>query len=276
MSNKPKIVAVNGSPNRHGGNTGQLVRMLENKLVAEGFEMEMISLAEKRIWYCAGCGFCLENEKGNCWIKDDHKKIVKKLLSADGVILASPVYIISVSGQMKVFLDRCLGIGHKPRPTWKPGLVVCVSGGMGETEVAGYLAHPALKIFGAYPVGKLTAISAAPGEFLGKENVEARAADLAGDLARAVREKRRYPATDKDLLFYQFMGDMVASHKKVMAGDYDHWKKHDLFESFESYTKQRYTHVEIPPELKKARMKKIMGNHNKQYKIQGTGDKAKG
>ena len=142
--------------------------------------------------------------------------------------------------------------------------------------MASYLAHPALKIFGAYPVGKLTAISAFAGEFLGKEDVEARAADLAGDLARAVREKRRYPATDKDLLFYQFMGDLVASHKKVMSGDYNHWEKYDLLESFESYTKQSYTHVETPPKMRKARMRKIMGSHNKQYMIQGTGHKAKG
>jgi len=265
MNNSPKIVAINGSPNRRGGNTGQILQMLEKTLAAENFEMEIICLSEKRIWYCAGCGFCLENEKGGCWIKDDHKEILEKLLAADGIILASPVYIISVPGQMKVFLDRCLGIGHKPRPTWKPGLVACVSAGMGETEVADYLAHPALKIFGAYPVGKLTAISVFPGGFLGKEDVEARAADLARDLARAVREKRRYPATDKDLLFYQFMRDLVERHKQVMAGDFNHWEKHGLFEGFEAYTKQGYTHVETPPDLRKARMKKIKGSHNKQY-----------
>ncbi len=266
MNTKPRIVAVNGSPNRRGGNTGQLLKMLEATLNEEGIEMEAICLAEKRIWFCAGCGVCLENEAGKCWINDDHRAITDKLLSADGVILASPVYIMSVTGQMKVFLDRCLGIGHKPRPTWKPGLVVCVSGGMAETEVANYLSHPALKIFGAFPVGQLTAISTLPGQFLGKEDVESRAADLGRELSRAIKDKRRYPATDKDLYFYHFMGNLVKEDKDSMMGDYEHWDKQGLFEGFENYVKQRYSRIQIDPEHRNAVLKKVFANHNKQYK----------
>jgi len=48
-----------------------------------------------------------------------------------------------------------------------------------------------------------------PGGFLGKDAVEARAVDWARDLARAIKEKRRYPATDRDLRFYQFMESLV-------------------------------------------------------------------
>jgi hypothetical protein len=116
---------------------------------------------------------------------------------------------------MKTFLDRSLALGHKPRPAWKPGLAISVSAGLGETDVASYLAFW-LRTFGAFSVGTLTAMALAPGGFWGKEAVEARAADLARDLARAIKENRRYPAPDRDLRFYQFMRSLVESNKDTV------------------------------------------------------------
>ena len=198
MSGRQTIVAVNGSPHAGVGNTSMMIEMLRDPLSREGLDLEVIKLSKYEIEYCTGCAFCLE--KGNCWIDDDHKALTKELLAADGIILASPVYVMNVTGQMKTFIDRCLALGHKPRPSWKPGLAVSVSAGLAETQVVQYLAT-VLRPFGAFPVGTFTAIATAPGEFLGKETVEARAMDLAGDLARAIKEKRRYPVTDEDLRF---------------------------------------------------------------------------
>jgi multimeric flavodoxin WrbA len=265
MAKKPKIVAINGSPNRHGGNTGQMLAMIGKTLDKEGCELEVICLAEKRIWFCAGCGFCLENVAGKCWIKDEHRSIVDEILAADGVILASPVYIAHVTGQMKVFLDRCLGIGHKPRPTWKPGLAVSVSGGWADVEVANYLSS-SLRIFGAFPVGQFIAISRLPGQFLGKEDVEARAKDWARDLVIAITEKRRYPATENDLHFYHFMGYAVKEEQEIMTGDIKHWTEHNLYDGFETYIKQKYTRFPLDRERRKAALKKVFANHLKQYK----------
>ena len=138
MTQKPTIVAVNGSPHAGIGNTSLMIEMLRPTLGQEGFELEVIHLAGLDIRYCTGCGFCME--KGKCWIDDDHRRVTEKLLTAQGIILASPVYFFSVTGQMKTFFDRSLALGHKPRPTWKPGLAVCVSAGSGETDVASYLA----------------------------------------------------------------------------------------------------------------------------------------
>lgn len=106
MSENPTIVAVNGSPHAGAGNTTMMIEMLRGPLSEEGFNLEMIHLSEKEINYCYGCGFCME--KGKCWIEDDHRAIVNKLLSADGIILGSPVYFAHVTGQMKTFLDRSL------------------------------------------------------------------------------------------------------------------------------------------------------------------------
>ena len=242
MSAKPTIVAVNGSPHAGIGNTALMIEMLRPTLAEKGFELEVIHLAGKNIEYCTGCAFCME--KGRCWIDDDHREITARLLEADGIILASPVYFLQVTGQMKTFIDRSLAFGHKPRPAWKPGLAISVSAGLGETDTASYLAF-LLRTFGAFSVGTLTAMATQPGGFLGKEAVEARAVDLARDLARAIRENRRYPATDRDLRFYQFMGSLVKSQKDtVMKHDYKHWQEHGLYDNFEKYIQQ--TTAEVP------------------------------
>ncbi len=241
MSSQFKVVAVNGSPHASVGNAHLMLQMMAPALRQEGIDLEEIFLADKRIEYCVGCGVCME--KGKCWRQDDHAGIVGKLLAADGVILASPVYFKHVTAQMKTFLDRSLAYGHKPRTTWKPGLAISVSAGMAETATAEYLAG-LLRVYGAFSVGTFTAIGVGPGAFLGLEVVEARARDLALDLARAIKEKRRYPATDGDLFYYLFMGDLVRRQKDFMRDDYRHWQESGFYEGFEAFVGQRFA---VPP-----------------------------
>ena len=269
MSENPTIVAINGSPRAARGNTSMMIEMLRDPLSQEGFNLEVINLCEKEIDYCYGCGFCLE--KGNCWIDDDHRSIAQRLLAADGIIFASPVYIFSVTAQMKAFLDRSLAYGHKPRSSWKPGMSVCVSAGFGETGVGDYLAD-ILRIYGAFAVGTLTAISVGPGEFMGMESVTARAQDLAHDLARAIKGKRRYPATDRDLRFYQFMGDLVKNHKDtVMQHDFKHWQTQGLFDGFEKYIQQTTHKPPYNPQVRDAWIKELIAQHKKKKKGKKSG-----
>ncbi len=255
MTETYKVVAVNGSPHEGFGNTSQMLAMLREPLAAEGMELEEICLSRHHIEYCQGCALCLE--KGACWIRDDHKEITKKLLEADAVILASPVYFRQVTGQFKTFLDRSLGLGHRPRGAWKPGLAVCVSAGWGETEVAQYLGM-VLRVFGAFDVGRLTAMATGAGEFMGKELVAARAEDLARDLARAVKEKRRYPAADLDLDYWQFIGGLVREHRGFMKADYEHWQKLGILDSFEAYIGQTYERPVRDPAMREAWIKGLM------------------
>jgi multimeric flavodoxin WrbA/putative sterol carrier protein len=235
MSESYRVVAVNGSPHEGLGNTSQMLAMLGENLSREGLELEEIFLSQYQIGYCTGCATCLET--GGCWVRDEYKTVMRRVLEADAVILASPVYFFNVTAQMKTFLDRSLGYGHRPRADWKPGLVLSVSAGKGETWVAEYLGR-VLRTFGAFPVGKFTAIAVGPGEFLGREAVEARAADLARDLARAVKEGRQYPPTDQDLSYWQFMSTLVKENRDLMAADYEHWQESGLFKGFEAYVGQ--------------------------------------
>lgn len=263
MSSRPKVVAVNGSPHVGIGNTCQMIDMLARALDGHGVDLEEISLHGKNIAPCVGCAVCLE--KGKCWQTDDHKAITTAMLAADAVILASPVYIYHVTGQMKTFLDRCLPLGHKPRGTWKPGLAVSVSAGYGETGVADYLGNM-LRIFGAFPVGSLTGLAVSPGGFLGLETVRARAADLARDLAVAIREKRRFPPSDRELQFWQFMGGLVRANTDIMADDDRHWREKGLYDSFEAYVGQEWSPSNSDPEMRKAWVRQLIADSKQDNK----------
>jgi len=267
MSAKPLVVALNASPHAGMGNTGQMIEMLRPALAAEGLDLEVLELHGKEIGYCLGCGFCME--RGACWIDDDHPKLVERLLAADAIVLASPVYFYHVTGQMKTFLDRSLAYGHKPRGTWKPGLAISVTARVGETQVAEYLSGM-LRVYGAYAVGALTALATAPGEFLGKADVEARAADLARDLARAVKEKRRYPVTGNDYVYWLFMRELVTAYKdSFMRDDYAHWRKKGVYESFEAFADREYTRLPQDDGLRQAWIQQLITERKARKRAQG-------
>ena len=258
MSTSYQVVALNSSPHENNGNTSRMLAMLKEHLDQEKFALEEIFLSRHHIEYCTGCAFCLEKE--GCWIRDDHNKIAQRLFAADAVILASPVYFFNVTAQMKVFLDRSLGYGHRPRGTWKPGLAVSVSAGWGETWVADYLAR-VLRVYGAFPVGQFTAIAVGPGEFWGLEAVQARAQDLARDLARAVREGRRYPITEQDMQYWHFIGHLIKEHQDFMKADHEHWQKLGLYNSLEAYVGQNRSPSQLSPETREAWLKGLMAQH---------------
>jgi multimeric flavodoxin WrbA len=268
MESRFTIVAVNGSPHAGAGNTALMIAMIGDSLNQLGIRLDVIHLTDHVIEYCVGCGFCMEN--GKCWVPDDHAAILDRLLAADAVILASPVYFFHVTAQMKTFLDRSLALGHKPRPTWKPGLAVSVSAGSGETHVADYLAGM-LRVYGAFPVGRMTALATVPGGFVGKDAVAARAADLAKDLARAISEKRRYPATEMDLRYYHFMSALVRENRdSVMKNDFDHWEKLGLDQGFEAYIQQMREPSPLhDPEVRNAWMKELTAEHARKRSVRG-------
>jgi len=97
-----KVVGINGSPHPRG-NTAQALGFALEVLEREGIETEGVSLAGKAIAPCDGCFAC---RRGACHIQDDMTPLYDLLRGCDGLILASPVYMGLVSGQMKVFMDR--------------------------------------------------------------------------------------------------------------------------------------------------------------------------
>ncbi len=119
MESRFTVVAINGSPHGGTGSTALMLDMLRQPLAERNCTLEVVTLCDHEIDYCTGCAHCLE--KGQCWIPDDHRAIVERLLAADGVILASPVYFFHVTAQMKAFIDRSLAWGPGATNPGPPG-----------------------------------------------------------------------------------------------------------------------------------------------------------
>jgi len=100
---KPKIVAFIGSP-RKSGNSELLTKELLEVAEQAGAETEAIRLVEYDLKPCDACMTCRETKK--CRIDDDGEKLFNKVMEADGVVLATPVYFGSCSPQTKIFMDR--------------------------------------------------------------------------------------------------------------------------------------------------------------------------
>ncbi len=99
-----KILILSSSP-RRGGNSDLLCDAWMEGALQAGHHVEKIRLAEHAIGSCRGCGVC--NAPGRpCPQKDDMAPLLDKMLAADVIVMATPVYFYSVCGQMKTFIDR--------------------------------------------------------------------------------------------------------------------------------------------------------------------------
>jgi multimeric flavodoxin WrbA len=99
-----KVLGISGSP-RRDGNTELLLKELLRSAKESGLETELVVLSELNISPCTSCDSCQKD--GQCVINDDMQSMYRKLLEADYIVLASPIYFRGVSAQMKAFIDRC-------------------------------------------------------------------------------------------------------------------------------------------------------------------------
>ena len=98
-----KIIVISTSL-RTGSNSDMLADQFIEGAKAAGHEVEKISLAGKDIKFCKGCLAC--QKLGKCVTKDDVNDIMQKVLNADVVCWATPIYYYEMSGQMKTLIDR--------------------------------------------------------------------------------------------------------------------------------------------------------------------------
>jgi multimeric flavodoxin WrbA len=99
-----KVLGIMGSP-RIKGNTDLLLEEALKGAKSQGAEVEKIVVDKLKISPCKEYLGCFRD--GNCVIRDDMDDIYPKLLGADVVIIASPMFFYGVSSQAKALIDRC-------------------------------------------------------------------------------------------------------------------------------------------------------------------------
>ncbi len=106
-----KILAINGSPRGKKSNTDRILQPFLEGARETGAETETVYLKDKKINYCIGCFTCWTETPGVCIHKnDDMPALLEKLIEADVVVYATPLYVFTVSAQMKTFMDRHIPI----------------------------------------------------------------------------------------------------------------------------------------------------------------------
>jgi len=107
-----KIVIVKGSP-REKGNSATLAAQVAAGAEAAGAQVESFYLHGMDIQACDACDMCQSVADLDCIVEDDMQLLYPKLREADAVVYASPIYWFTVSAQLKLFMDRCYGMGNE-------------------------------------------------------------------------------------------------------------------------------------------------------------------
>lgn len=97
------VLIISGSP-RKGGNSDILCDEFMRGAMESKNEVTKIRAADENIALCRACYAC--KNSGVCAVKDSMADILEKIIAADVIVLASPVYFYSVSAQLKALIDR--------------------------------------------------------------------------------------------------------------------------------------------------------------------------
>jgi len=98
------ILAIAGSPRRHGNSEDLLDFVLDSLSGYPDVRVEKLALSMLDVNPCRGCNTC--EKEGICVIKDDMKMLEEKIAEADAIIVSSPIYCMGLCAQVKALVDR--------------------------------------------------------------------------------------------------------------------------------------------------------------------------
>lgn len=120
-----KVLVLSGSPRMHGNSSilcDEFIRGAEEA----GHRAEKINVTRKKVGGCLGCNACYQND-GVCIQKDDMKEIEEKMVAADVIVLASPIYFYSMSAQLKAVIDRTYSFYSKLKGKTFYFIITCMA-----------------------------------------------------------------------------------------------------------------------------------------------------
>lgn len=211
-----KYVIINGSPRRK--NTWKIVEQAKANLNGE---FEEIHLMKEKIPLCRGCYKCIVEGEEKCPHRDKIKPIVDKMIEADGIVIACPVYAMNVTALLKNFLDHTAYFYHRPEFFTKKALVVVSTAGAGQKNVAKYI-DETLRHWGVNKVYKIT-YACGGKDLLDVKNID----DVSKRFAEDVESKKLHGPKLADIVFYDVWKAMAFS-KNPIEVDKRFWIENDL------------------------------------------------
>ena len=227
-----KIAVLMGSPRKKDSYSVCKEIEKQQSLYGDNFEYDYIFLNDYNISNCKGCSLCFQKSESECPChKDDLNSIKERLFSADGVIVASPVYAYQVTGQLKCLIDRMSYFFHRQEMVGIPTLIVVTTDGGGSKQVYKYL-KMIISGWGMDVVGNIQIVSPLyfenrnqQGVFVFNKKYYIRNNKKLITISTKFRE--RLKSTDKKTptLYDIFMFNCLMSKTYTSDADYKYWEE---------------------------------------------------
>ena len=116
------ILVLNGSP-RPNGNTAAMVSAFVEGASENGHNITVVPVCRKKIAGCLACEYCHNRGEGKCIQQDDMQEVYPVLEEAEMIVLASPIYYHSFTGQLQCAINRIYAL-DKPKNLKKAALIL--------------------------------------------------------------------------------------------------------------------------------------------------------
>ena len=136
-----RAMTILGSPRRQG-NTAKVLGWIESQFQGDGHEVDRADILDYRV---QGCGECMACKRGTielCSISDDANELYRRMVAADSVLIAAPIFCWGFPAQLKGLLDRMFCLmdmaGEHPSAPWRAGkpMGLLLTGGGDEKDNA--------------------------------------------------------------------------------------------------------------------------------------------
>ncbi|MBD3213439.1 MAG: hypothetical protein GF311_12600 [Candidatus Lokiarchaeota archaeon] len=249
-----KIVAIIGSPRK--GDTVKALQKFEN--VYNSFyeaEFEYLSLAKLQLKDCIGCHLCVTKGDEYCHQSEKVGTIIEKMLKADGIILATPIYSEHITYLMKKMVDYLSFLYHRPRLFGKQFLGIVVGGPVAKTCLK-YLSKTTQAWGGTWVGGfGVPHYDSLTPKY--KKSLDKDFETYAYQFYKALEKKPLIKPSIKRIMWFYIWKVNVVVCKEDGVKDFEYWKQKEWVNSFFYYP------IKINP-FKKA-ITKLMMNLGKKF-----------
>ncbi|MCY1151878.1 MAG: NAD(P)H-dependent oxidoreductase [Sphaerochaetaceae bacterium] len=225
------ILIIHSSP-RSNGCSSTIARNIAKKF--EGASLLEINLHKENLPYCAGCLNCVKKSIEACPHSKQTLLMRDKMLQADLIIVATPVYILHMTGQLKAFIDHfpSIFLMHRPEKAMFSKQLIIVATAAGPVckqtlkEISGIFTQ-----FGISRIYKLGFAVASPTYNSIKKEKLLKIEKQSNKVIKKVKRNIFKPKVSLKIRFNFFIYKMV--QKKFPASDADgkHWQQNNWFKT---------------------------------------------
>lgn len=148
------VLIINGSP-RSNGNTAALTEAFASEAKKSGHRVTIKQIGSMDIRGCKNCDACRKTLNGECVQNDDMRDIFPLMRECEVLVIASPIYYYSLTGQTHCFIERCYAFERLPK--LKKAALLLTAGGGGFTSAIQTYKDAIIIHMGARDMGIVTA-----------------------------------------------------------------------------------------------------------------------